>query len=129
MQLTKNFHLSEFACKDGTPVPKHLIPNVMKLAELLQKVRDTFGDYPVIINSAYRHPEYNAAIGGSPRSQHLEAKAADIKIDGVRPDEVYQRISDLHRNGEIHAGGLGRYNTFTHVDIRPGEARWDNRNK
>ena len=58
MQLTENFHLHEFACNDGTPVPEELLPNVRKLAEQLQVLRDHLKE-PININSAYRHKAYN----------------------------------------------------------------------
>ena len=79
MQLTNNFWLSEFACNNGQEVPKHLIPNVQFLAEQLQVIRDVLGE-PIHINSAYRPKEYNSAIGGSTRSQHILAKAADLRV-------------------------------------------------
>ena len=40
MKLTKNFSLSEFACKDGTTVPYQYMPNVQELANNLQVLRD-----------------------------------------------------------------------------------------
>ena len=33
MRLTENFNLDEFHCKDGTPVPNELIPNVLELCK------------------------------------------------------------------------------------------------
>jgi len=35
-KLTENFSLNEFDCRDGTPVPTDLIPNVLELAKNLQ---------------------------------------------------------------------------------------------
>ena len=43
MKLTKNFTLEEFACKDGTPVPKRFYDNCKELAGNLQVLRDSLG--------------------------------------------------------------------------------------
>ena len=123
MKLTKNFRLSEFACKDGTPVPSELMQNVIELAEQLQVLRDFIGK-PIRVNSAYRTPSHNKKVGGSPLSQHLQAKAADIKVDGIRPSEVHGIIKELIKDGRMQEGGLGRYVSFTHYDIRNYKARW-----
>jgi len=124
MKLTNNFWLSEFACNDGTQVPEHLIPNVQVLANSLQALRDVLGE-PIFINSAYRHEEYNRAIGGSKRSQHILAKAADIRVgEGFTPSIIYDLIEEMTKTGEMTQGGLGLYDTFVHYDVRGRKARW-----
>lgn len=62
-KLTTNFSLSEFACKDGTPIPDNLLSNVKELAKNLQVLRDSFNK-PITINSAYRSPSHNKSVGG-----------------------------------------------------------------
>jgi hypothetical protein len=47
---------------------------------------------PISINSAYRSPGVNAAIGGSKTSQHCHGTAADIRVAGMIPDQVVKRI-------------------------------------
>ena len=123
MQLTKNFWLSEFACKDGSEVPMDLIENVKILAEQLQVLRDFF-DLPITINSSYRTKAHNKKVGGSKNSQHLLAKAADIVIQGISPSKTQKAIQNLITDGKMKEGGLGYYNTFTHYDIRNTKARW-----
>ena len=123
MKLTKNFSLSEFACKDGTTVPYEYMPNVQELANNLQVLRD-YLQRPIYINSAYRSPEHNANVGGSPRSQHLYARAADIRVDGMTPKEVHEAIESLIDSEEMKQGGLGLYDTFVHYDCRNTKARW-----
>ena len=124
MRLTKNFYLNEFDCKDGNQVPTSLIPNVQLLAEQLQIVRDVVRE-PIYINSAYRHTEYNKAVGGSQFSQHLLAKAADITIASMTPNEVWLLLNNMMLEGHIINGGLGKYNSFNHYDVRDNPARWD----
>ena len=93
-QLTKNFKLSEFRCKDGTDVPEDLMENVQFLAENLQILRDKIG-MPITVISGYRSPKYNRKIGGARKSQHMTAKAADIIVRGMKPDDVRDEILSL----------------------------------
>ena len=121
--LTKNFHIDEFKCNDGTEVPQEYRNNVIDLATNLQVLRDYLGK-PIYINSGYRSPEYNAKVGGAKRSQHKLAKAADIVVKGMTPTEVADAIEKLIKEGKMKHGGLGRYKTFTHYDVRGWNARW-----
>ena len=123
MKLEENFSLSEFRCKDGTDVPEELMDNVRFLAKNLQVLRDHIGK-PIRIISGYRSPKYNRRIGGARRSQHMLAKAADIKISGMTPAEVKATIVQLIKEGKIKKGGIGLYRTFTHYDTRGWNARW-----
>ena len=123
MKLTKNFNLSEFACKDGTQVPFELTPNAIELAKNLQVLRDHIG-IPLHINSAYRTEVYNKKIGGSPKSQHKLAKAADLRTDKHTPKQLAAIILKLIKEGKMKQGGVGVYPTFTHYDIRNTAARW-----
>ena len=123
MKLEENFSLSEFRCKDGSPVPEELMDNVRLLAKNLQVLRDHIGK-PVRIISGYRSPKYNRRIGGARKSQHMLAKAADIKISGMTPAEVKALIVQLIKDGKMKKGGIGLYRTFTHYDTRGWNARW-----
>jgi len=128
MRLTKNFTLREFKCKDGTRVPDHLIENTLELAKNLQELRDFLGE-PVRVNSSYRTEAHNKSVGGSAQSQHLLARASDIKVKGIDTEDLYLIIEKLIEQGCMKEGGLGLYNTFIHYDTRGTRARWDNRNK
>lgn len=122
-QLTKNFNLSEFKCRDGSDVPDELLENVQRLAKNLQVLRDHIGR-PIRVISGYRSPSYNRKIGGAKKSQHMVAKAADIKVEGMSPDDVWKTILLLIKEGRMASGGVGRYKTFTHYDHRGRNARW-----
>lgn len=123
-QLTKNFHSEEFACKDGTRVPKRMKRDLLRLAENLQVLRDVVGE-PIIITSGFRHQLYNKRVGGATNSQHRYARAADIVVKGYTPKQLYRKIEELIREGKMHNGGLGIYPTFVHYDVRETRpARW-----
>lgn len=99
MNLTANFSVhemikSEAAIRlgiDNTP-SESIIDNLRVLCEqVLQPVRDHYGK-GVKVNSAYRSPEVNKAVGGSPISDHCKGQAADIEIPGVSNAELAQWI-------------------------------------
>ena len=116
-QLTKNFKVREFACKDGSdPVLIH-----PALPVWCQAVRDKFG-YSFSPNSAYRTVSYNAGIkDASPKSKHCYGMAVDIPAkDGTTPQQLYDFFEDLLGD----TGGLGLYSWGVHVDPRPVKSRW-----
>lgn len=82
-QITKNFKASEFRCKCGCG--KIYISS--QLVEKLQKLRDHFGK-PINVNSGYRCPVQNKAVGSDNSSPHLMGVAADIRIAGVTSKEI-----------------------------------------
>jgi len=121
--MTRNFNISEFECKCGCTMPSDVKENIKELAENLQIVRDILQE-PIRINSAYRCEAHNQDIGGVPSSQHVLGKASDIVVSNLSPKEVYTALDRLMDGSFIAQGGLGKYNTFTHYDIRGYEARW-----
>lgn len=116
--LSTNFKVSEFKCNDGSDTV--LISD--ELVTLLQKIRDHFGK-AVVINSGYRTSTYNKKVGGASNSQHVKGTAADVVVSGVSPLEVAQYAEYL----QPKSGGIGVYQSFTHVDVRATRSRWDNR--
>lgn len=116
VSLSKNFKAKEFRCKDGSDV----IFVAPALVDILQKIRDHFGK-PVTINSGYRTVSYNKKIGGATYSQHCYGTAADIKVSGVKPEDVAAYVETLMPNW----GGIGIYKNFVHVDVRDAKSRWN----
>ena len=106
MKLSKNFALSEFACKDGS---KEIVVDY-ELVQLLQKLRDSLGK-PITITSGYRTVAYNKKCGGISTSHHLTGKASDIKISGMTPLQIALAADKMGFKG------IGVYPTFTHVDV------------
>lgn len=91
-----------------------------QLALLFEAVRECLGDEPLTILSAYRTEDYNAHVGGAKMSQHVQGRALDIRHKSLKPREVFARLLELSKAGELPLlGGLGSYRTFVHMDIRP----------
>jgi hypothetical protein len=101
MNLSPNFSLheltkSETALRldlDNTPDEQATESLRLLCEKVLQPVRDHFGK-GVKVNSAYRSPESNAAVGGSKTSDHCKGMAADIEIPGVANADLAQWIMD-----------------------------------
>lgn len=123
MNLSEHFTLDELN-KHKFDMPDEVLDNLKMLAVQLEIIRAHF-NAPVIINSGYRNLDYNRNIGSKDTSQHVRGTAADIVIKGVSPDEVADAIEFLISTGILKEGGVGRYNTFTHYDIRGTRARWN----
>ena len=96
MQLSTNFRLSEFTRSDtakrlGIVNVCSSVEQVLNLAYLchtvLQPLRDRFG--PIRINSGYRCPELNEAVGGVANSHHLRGEAADIYLPTIEKGREY----------------------------------------
>ena len=126
--MTLNFTLDSDLNRGRFALSEEVRSNLLELANNLEVLRAHF-NAPVTVNSAYRSPEHNAAVGGAKNSQHLLGKAADVVIRGVSPDETADAIEFLIEVGLMKEGGVGRYDTFTHYDIRGNKARWDFRSK
>jgi uncharacterized protein YcbK (DUF882 family) len=123
-KLTNNFNKSEFVCKCGCEMPEEVFLEIQKLACQLQHIRN-FVRQSIKVTSAYRCKAHNKSIGGVSNSQHILGKAADIQVTDISSSEIYTTIDTLANNGHILQGGLGKYNTFTHYDIRKTKSRWD----
>lgn len=93
-----------------------------ELMEVLLDVRDFFGK-PVLITSGNRCKKHNKKIGGSPRSQHLLGKAADIVVIGIEPSAVYEYLCGQY--SDRHGIGLYKEQQFVHIDVREDEKRWE----
>jgi uncharacterized protein YcbK (DUF882 family) len=104
-------------------MPDNILENVKELAYHLQRLRDKL-NVPIKINSGYRCELHNSLIGGSKNSQHLKGLASDIVVKDYTPEQVYNFVDKLQRLNMFKLGGLGKYDTFTHLDIRGYIARW-----
>lgn len=118
MQITKNFNIKEFDCKDGTKVPAIYLENIKEIAKRLEIIRKALKDTPIKIKSGYRTRLWNTIVNGVKNSQHLEAKAVDIQ-SVFTSEEVYNKIIELTEKGKLPDSGMvKKYKDFVHYDIR-----------
>lgn len=126
MKLSKNFDWKEFT-KSDTAARKHIQneittfevrDNIKALVDnLLQPLRDAWGG-PLFINSGYRCPELNKAVGGVATSQHVLGMAADVGCSN--PYELAKLVKKLR----LPFDQMGLYDTFVHLSYRDdGENR------
>ena len=71
---------------DNTPTDDHLYFMEIIAEEIFEPLRTYVGG-PIKINSFYRSPELNTAIGGSATSQHCKGQAMDI-------DDTFGKMSN-----------------------------------
>ena len=110
MKLSEHFGLAEL-CKTNTGienVPNEAqVENLKRVCRWLERLRKRWndkygdGDDPIIINSGFRSPEVNKAVGGVPTSNHLTGCAVDIRCIGIeqalRYAAILLDISDMSR--------------------------------
>ena len=97
MNLSEHFSLAELT---KTSVNIENVPNEAQVENLrrvcrwLERLRRRWNDLyaddggvgmeePLIINSGYRSPAVNKAVGGAPTSNHLTGCAVDIRVAGL----------------------------------------------
>ena len=109
-RLSEHFTLAEL-CKTKTGienVPNEAqVENLKRLCRWLEQLRRRWnnlygeGDDPIVINSGFRSPEVNKAVGGVSTSNHLTGCAVDIRCIGMeqalRYAAILLDISDLNR--------------------------------
>jgi len=124
MKLTEHFTLEELTYSDlaqrhslDNSPNKSVIHNLTRLAELLEDVRSLFNK-PIRINSGYRSVEVNALLGSKPTSQHCIGCAADIRIEGLTPDQIVKKIvkSDIQYDQVIK-----EFDSWVHISIPKAE--------
>lgn len=121
MNLSANFKVKEFACRDGAD-------KVLIDVDLVAKLQDlrTYLNKPITITSGYRTDSYNKQCGGADNSYHLKGQAVDIYCSGVKPIVIalWAEFNGL--------GGIGLYldrsQEFVHIDTRQNKYHWVNRN-
>jgi hypothetical protein len=109
-----SFSPEELACR-GTG-------NLMidpRAMDKLQALRTKLGK-PMIVNSGYRSPKHNKAVGGASNSMHMQGIAFDVRMDNHDP-ETYIAAALA-----VGFKGIGTYpkQNFVHVDARTSRASW-----
>ena len=108
MQLTENFSLhemvkSETALRhglDNTPGDEEIENLRMLCDQVLQPLRNAYGR-GIKVNSGFRHPNVNAAVGGSKTSDHCRGQAADIEIPGIPNGDLAEYIAQYFQFTQV----------------------------
>lgn len=112
LKLSKNFKLSELACKGSGCCSK--VMWAPELIERLQWIRDKCKK-PIVINSGYRCQTHNNRVGGVASSKHLYGMAADLAVPrGMGLDEFAALAESAGFRGVLKYTG----SCFIHVDLR-----------
>ena len=125
-QLTKDFHLAEFDCRNGATVKGNCPAIIDDLEDLckrhLQPLRDSGG--VVAINSGFRTAAYNASIGGASNSYHIyTVRSKAPAVDHVQGGRSPSGVAAWHDSHDAF-DGMGRYSSFVHGDDRGYSSRW-----
>ena len=121
-KLSENFDLEEFTRSDkakelgitNEPGEKELAALRELVSRTIQPLRDKLG-VPIHVNSGYRCPELNKAVGGVPTSQHQKGEAADLSIDGKASD-ILEALEN--NNIPFDQAILYRKQNFLHVSLK-----------
>lgn len=116
-RISKNFRFAEFEASEMAA--RYRIINVITdwgvrdniialVREVLQPLRDAWGK-PLVINSGYRCPKLNKAVGGVAESQHVKGEAADVACDS--PQELARTVVRLG----LDFDQMIVYPTFVHL--------------
>jgi hypothetical protein len=103
----------------NTDPPRALWPSLLAVVRVADEARHRIGR-PLRINSAYRNAAYNRAISGSSGSIHMLGGALDLSGS---PATLHKILTQMRREG-LFRGGIGKYRTFVHVDVRGKNADW-----
>jgi zinc D-Ala-D-Ala carboxypeptidase len=131
-QLTEHFALSEFtdsqtAARKGVanvpPANSRERKNLIRTAEVMEKVRTLLGDKPILISSGYRSPQVNAAVGGSKSSAHMSGLAVDFSCPGFGAPRAICKALEPHMRELGIDQLIHEYDTWVHLGLRDGDPR------
>lgn len=78
---------------DNTPTSEAIHNLELLIEKVLDPLREWYGK-PIYINSGYRCPELNKAVGGVSNSQHVKGEAADIDVHNTSENQdLYDYIT------------------------------------
>ena len=111
-----NFSVAELACRCGGRFCARAYWHDPAFLDQLQALRNQIGK-PLIVNSAHRCRQWNAVVGGAPRSRHKQL-SVDIALAGHDRGVLY------HISRALGFTGLGLAQSFLHLDRRGQPATW-----
>ena len=118
MQLTPHFSLAELTVTnqkiDNTP-SKEIVEVLRTTAFYMEKVRELLGNVTITINSGYRSPDVNRAVGGTSNSSHTHGYAVDFTAYGHTP----LTISNILSKSNLKFDQLIYEKTWVHISFDP----------
>lgn len=116
-ELTKSSTASRLHI-NNTP-SQEVKDNLNKLIDnVLDPLRELYGK-PIIVNSGYRCPKLNKAVGGARNSQHLTGQASDIRTV-ANTKESNKQLFDIIRNSKLPFDQLINEYDFNWVHVSYG---------
>lgn len=109
---------------DNAPTPE-IKANLERLVQkVLDPLREIYGK-PITVNSGYRCPELNKAVGGSKTSDHMNGFSVDITASCKKENAIlFQIIKDNFDFDQlIWEKGNSEYPDWVHVSYNPNRLR------
>jgi hypothetical protein len=129
-QLTTNFSLHEFLRSDvatrlGRPIDASpdITVRLLHVAQVLQWIRDDIKaelgvEHTFTISSGYRPMWLNTLIGGAPKSDHMDGRAADFEVIGMTVFDVCKFIEARIAKYDIDKL-IYEFGEWTHISVPP----------
>jgi putative chitinase len=118
VKLSPHFTLEELTVtnKPLDNSPSNAILEVLRTtAFYMEQVREVLGNVAIKVNSGYRSPEVNKAVGGSKTSAHLFGYAVDFTASGHTP----YTIANVLARSDIKFDQLIFEGTWVHISFDP----------
>lgn len=103
---------------DNEPENEQIESNIIRTAWQLELLRENI-DQPIIINSGYRSPYLNNAVGGSKTSAHMRGLAADIRAIYLTPLELAKKAAEVLQDYDQIIHEFGRWVHIGFSDSAP----------
>ena len=106
---------------DNTPPPAIKVKLTSLINNLLDPIREAWGG-PITVNSGYRCPVLNKAVGGASTSQHQKGEAADLTVESP---ELNRQLFDLITTGDFDFDQLidESHYSWIHISFAAGKNR------
>lgn len=126
MKENKYFTIDELKCKCGKcELPKGMPTD--SLIDTLVEIREYYNK-SIVINSGYRCPSHNKAVGGASKSRHMYGDAVDFIVKDIPTKEVFKHVLQTYNNKPfgiaLSINPNDEFKGFVHLDTRGYKARW-----